>query len=362
MIVIGAGIVGAACADALTQGGLRVVVIEPSLAVSGATGAGMGHLLILDENEAEFSITRYSRDRWNQMAMEMPSSLEYERCGTIWIAAVPEELPLLKQRCAFLQSRQVRAEILDSQQLAEAEPNLRPGLPGGLFIPDDAILYPPAAAGWLLKRAEQRGAAVLTGKRVTHIQAWGVELEDGSRLEAHHVVCATGMWTPQLIGGLPIQPRKGHLVITDRYPGFVRHAVMELGYLKSAHGRESESVAFNVQPRKTGQVLIGSSRQFGVTDARPESRIISSMVQRAIDFMPRIAQLSALRAWTGFRAATPDRLPMVGPVANRPNCLLCAGHEGIGITTCLASAGLVSAFILGDRPPLDPKPYAVERF
>src|SRR5205085_10849851 len=110
----------------------------------------------------------------------------------------------------------------------------------------------------------------------------------------------------QLTPGLPIRPRKGHLAITDRYPGLVSHQILELGYLKSAHGSQQDSVAFNVQPRATGQLLVGSSRQFDVESPEVDRGILARMLRRAIEYMPALAGVSVLRAWTGLRAATPD--------------------------------------------------------
>src|SRR4030095_4614283 len=107
-------------------------------------------------------------------------------------------------------------------------------------------------------------------------------------------VNASGSWAPELTPGIDVRKRKGHLVITDRYPGFVRHQLVELGYLKSAHLLTSDSVAFNVQPRRTGQVLIGSSRQYGVDESRVEAAILSDMLARAAAYMPGITQLSAI--------------------------------------------------------------------
>ena len=77
---------------------------------------------------------------------------------------------------------------------------------------------------------------------------------------------AAGVWSTDLVKDLKIRKKKGHLIITERYPNFVKHQLIELGYLKSAHSSESDSVAFNVQPRATEQVLIGSSRQFDVEE------------------------------------------------------------------------------------------------
>ena len=80
-------------------------------------------------------------------------------------------------------------------------------------------------------------------------------------LRADVIVNAAGAAAASLTPQLPVIPRKGHLVITERYPGFCRHQVAELGYLASAHVMTSESVACNVQPRSTGQVIVGSSRE-----------------------------------------------------------------------------------------------------
>ena len=99
---------------------------------------------------------------------------------------------------------------------------------------------------------------------------------------------ATGAWAPELTPGIEVRKRKGHLVITDRYPGFVRHQLIELGYLKSAHSTAADSVAFNVQPRRTGQVLIGSSRQYGAGDSAIDAAILSRMIERAWQYMLRV--------------------------------------------------------------------------
>ena len=103
------------------------------------------------------------------------------------------------------------------------------------------------------------------------LRAGGVRLRDGSFISAGLVVNSAGSWSPAVDAGLEVKKRKGHLVITDRYPNFVRHQLVELGYLKSAHSLTAESVAFNIQPRKTGQLLIGSSRQFGVDDSHVDN-------------------------------------------------------------------------------------------
>ena len=151
------------------------------------------------------------------------------------------------------------------------------------------------------------------------------------------------------------------MLITDRYPGFVRHQLIELGYLKSAHSLKSDSVAFNVQPRLTGQLLIGSSRQYGLEDPAVDYPILSRMLRRAVEYMPELAQLSGIRVWTGFRAATPDKLPLIGRAPGFSRVYVASGHEGLGITTSLGTAKLLVDQIL-NRPSLIPcEPYLAER-
>ena len=97
----------------------------------------------------------------------------------------------------------------------------------------------------------------------------------------------------------------------------MRHQLVELGYLKSAHSTIGDSVAFNVQPRKTGQILIGSSRQYDVEDKQVDNPILLRMLCRAEEYMPSLGPMSAIRVWTGFRASTPDKLPLIGPWPGR---------------------------------------------
>ena len=359
-VVVGAGIVGAACARALAEAGLRVLVLERHFPGGGTTAAAMGHLVVMDDSEAQFALTSCSRRLWTELRDELPDACEDDACGTLWVAADAEELEHVRRKAAYYRERGVAAEILDERQVAEAEPSLRTDLAGALRIPDDRVIYPPNAARWLLERAVASGAEARSGCAVWRIEARRVVC-DGGAIEADVVINAAGCDAPRLTPGLPITPRKGHLVITDRYPGFCRHQLVELGYLKSAHSMSSESVAFNVQPRATGQLLIGSSREFVGEDASINRSLRDQMLRRAISYLPGLAGLQALRTWIGFRPATEDKLPLIGRWEAVAGLWIAAVHEGLGITTALGTALLLTDLILGRRPALDPAPFAPAR-
>ena len=360
-IIVGAGIVGAACADGCARQGMSVLVVDRDVVGSGATAAGMGHIVVMDDSEAQFSLTRYSQQLWQQLRPELPSDVEYEQCGTIWVATDEEEMAEVRRKQRYYGSRSVAAEVLDARSMEEAEPNLRKGMAGGLLVPDDGVLYPPCAARFLLERAQSTNAVVETGSAVTQIGRGMVRLANGTEFSTAIIVNAGGAWSTALTPGLGIKQRKGHLLITDRYPNFVRHQLVELGYLKSAHSTADDSVAVNVQPRKTGQILIGSSRQYDAEYSQVDNAILVRMLQRAEEYLPGLSAMSAIRVWTGFRAATADKLPLIGPWPEDKTIWLATGHEGLGITTSQATARLLVDQITGKKSAIPVEPFLPSR-
>jgi len=357
VLVIGAGIVGAACAQELTAAGLSVAVLEKGEPGFGATAAGMGHILVLDDSEAQIKLTAYSRHLWHSFG---PSDrTEFRTTGTLWVAS-NEEMGAIELRRDFYCKYGVDAEVVGQDQLYQLEPALAPGLAGGMRIPSDAVLYPPTATIELLDRAVRSGATYVRSEIKT-VGPHSVELMNGQTMEATHVILATGADATKLLPTLPIRKRKGHLAITDRLPQpLIRHQLIETGYLQSAHGSDQASVAFNLQPRSTGQLLIGSSRQF---ESSPEVElpIVERMLGQAVCYVPALRDCLVTRIWTGFRAATPDGLPLIGPYPEIAGLILATGHEGLGITTSLATAKLVLQHVTGAKAEVDPTPYLPDR-
>lgn len=354
--IVGGGIVGAACAAEFAREKLSVVVIEDDMIGAGATAAGMGHIVVMDDSDAQFALTRYSQQLWRELHDELPSDVEFDLSGTIWVAADEEEMGEVRRKQSYYGARGVPTQVLDPVSLRTAEPHLRDGLAGGLLVPEDGVLYPPCAARFLLQSAQSGGAEV-RAQRAEQISQEKVRLDDGSEIDAGIVVNAAGALSPALTPGIDVKKRKGHLVITDRYPGYVRHQLVELGYLKSAHSLTADSVAFNVQPRRTGQLLIGSSRQYGAEHREVDPGIVKRMLARALEYMPGLKQLVGIRTWTGFRAATPDKLPLIGPSPTQQGVYLATGHEGLGITTSLATAKLLVDQVMNRRSAIPVEPY-----
>lgn len=365
VFVVGGGIVGAACASACARAGFEVTLFDGRPPGSASSAAGMGHVVVMDDSEAQMRLTRLGRELWDGFVREHEGDarIETDRTGTLWVAEDAEDMAAVHSKHAYYAEHGVASEVLDEAALREAEAQLRAGLPGALRVPGDFVVYAPAVVDLLVQDALANGARVesCAVRQIEDLEGRGRIHRNGGggadALEADWVINAAGqaalqLFCPEGFDTSLLRQRKGQLAITDRYPGYARHQLVELGYLKSAHGHAASSVAFNLQPRRTGQMLLGSSREFDNEDPRVDAELMHRMVERATSFLPGIGSLRVVRTWAGFRSATPDHLPMVGPSARGSRVLFACGHEGLGITTSLSTARLLVDF-LGDGSASD---------
>ncbi|MBV8041930.1 FAD-binding oxidoreductase [Pluralibacter sp.] len=349
VIVIGAGIIGAACAWRLAKRGLQVTLIDDSQ--PGATAAGMGHLVCMDDDPAELTLSAWSLRLWHELTPQLPDDCAWRGCGTLWLAENDADMAVAHEKQRRMAARQTRSGLQTAAQVAQREPLLRTGLAGGLWVPDDSIVYAPNAARWFIADA---------GERLTHLHdsARAIEepvvlLHSGKRVQAAAIVVACGLGANTLLEENWLRAKKGQLAITDRNSPPVHHQLVELGYGASAHAGGT-SVAFNVQPRPTGQLLIGSSREFDNTDRALDLPLLGTMLARARHFLPSIADLTIIRCWSGYRAASLDGNPLIGPHPSRRGVWLALGHEGLGVTTAPATAHLLAAQLLEEPSPVAP--------
>ncbi|MCG2583079.1 FAD-binding oxidoreductase [Massilia sp. TS11] len=356
VLVVGAGMVGTACALALRRAGLSVCVVDAMAPGSGTTAAGMGHLVALDDHAPELDLCLHSLALWRDFFAEHPGVGEPWHCGTLWVAESEAQMEEARLRAARLGARGYPAELLSGAQVAALEPQLRPGLAGGLRVPGDSVVYPPAVAHHIAYRLLGADALVL-GARVVRIGPGEVELESGRRLRAEHIVVAAGATVGALLPEVPVFARKGHLAITDRYPGSLSHQIVSMNYGQTEPGSDALAVAANVQPRPTGQWLVGSCRQDGQTDTRLDPAVLGKVLATAIGLLPCLAGMRVLRAWAGMRPAAPDGLPLIGAHPRRSGVWLAVGHEGLGVTTALGTASLLADLILGRRPAIASAPF-----
>lgn len=359
VVVVGAGIVGAACAYFLAKEGCKVTVLDARR--GGATAAGMGHLVIMDDLLPELELSHWSVNYWHQLGQQLSAACAYRRTPTLWLASSDAEMQIAREKYQRLTAQGVNCRLVDAATLYAIELKLKQGLWGGLEVKDDGILYAPCAAEWLLQQYPQHIG--VKDIKVVELNEQYVKLANDEILQPDSIVLANGIHATEFFPELPIEPKKGHLAITDRYPEIhLSHTLVALAYAASTQATSGISVACNIQPRPTGQLFLGSSRQFDTTDPDVEPEVFVRVLQQVIDYLPCLADLNIIRAWTGFRAASPDGIPIIGRHPNYDSIFLAVGHEGLGVTTATGTGALIASHICQTPFVLNPTPFLPDRF
>lgn len=356
--VIGAGIVGAACAYYLTRAGLRVAVLDRAHPCAGTSAACDGLLLLWDKRPGpELEFGRISLRLWKELAAELPREIEHEQKGSMVLADTGAALAGVSELAATMAAQGVAVEVLDGPVLHRLVPSLAPDLPGGAWFPDDAQVEPRRATMALLEAARAGGASVHRDSPIVAIERGrgggieGVRTPAGA-IATPHVVIAAGAWSGEvasLVGAtVPVRPRKGHLVVIERAPPLVRAPLLEAGYTATVGtGEAGVAVATVVEGTRSGTLLLGSSREFVGFDRTADARVIGAIAERAMRFLPALERLRAIRTYAGLRPYSPDHFPIVGPLPGIPGCYVATGHEGAGICLAAGTGRLIAQWITG---------------
>ncbi|MEU0228081.1 FAD-binding oxidoreductase [Streptomyces sp. NPDC006284] len=370
VVVVGAGMVGAACAWYAARSGLDVIVVDRGPVAGGTTGAGEGNLLVSDKAPGpELDLALLSARLWSELPGELGPAVEYEAKGGVVVAETPEALAGLETFAAGQRAAGVTAAAVAADRLHELEPRLAPGLAGAVHYPEDAQVMPALAAAHLLRAS---GARLRTGRTVTGIRRGpdgavrGVRTDRGD-LHAPAVVNAAGPWAGEVaaLAGvrLPVLPRRGHVLVTEPLPPRVRHKVYAADYV---HDVASDAAGLRTSPvvegTAAGPVLIGASRERVGFDRSVSVPALRALAAGATRLFPFLAEVRAVRTYAGFRPYLPDHLPAIGPDPRAPGLLHACGHEGAGIGLSTGTGHLIAQLLSGERAALDLDAFRPDRF
>ncbi|TMK59853.1 MAG: FAD-dependent oxidoreductase [Actinobacteria bacterium] len=380
VVVVGGGIIGAACADELTRRGASVTLLERDELASGASGRNQG-LWVPPEDPALHAIASRSLARYLEIADEspLPFRIDPRPIGTVFVAVDEEDLTAAKDTLAAISAGGFAVTELDEATLAEAEPAVARDLAAAWFIDAGHRLDPAALTVALALLAASREAvirhhlsarALLTDRdRVT-----GVVTDEG-KIAADEVVVAAGPWSPRLLEPLgirlPILGVRGWLVRVDPGRPLARHLVRTAegnGAVAAARAGDiarsglprSEGYGSIVHPYDDGTALIGSSRAAWLTPEPEDPSAPRQLLTNAIRIVPRLADAVMLSSWWGLRPMTPDERPVIGRV--RDGLVVATGHGSEGVINGAGTAELVASIVLGERPPFDQSLFDPFRF
>ncbi|MFJ4241253.1 NAD(P)/FAD-dependent oxidoreductase [Streptomyces iakyrus] len=371
VVVVGAGVVGAATALYAARAGLDTVVVDRGPVGGGTTGAGEGNLLVSDKEPGpELELALLSARLWAALAREgLGEAVEYEAKGGVVVAGTDRALAGLEKLAAEQRAAGVEAVPVPPDRLTDLEPYLTPGLAGGMHYPQDAQVMPALAAAHLLRASKAR---VLTGREVTGIlrgpdgAVRGVRTGRGD-LHAPAVVNAAGTWGGEVAAragvSLPVLPRRGFVLVTEPLPPRIRHKVYAADYVADV---ASDSAALQTSPvvegTPAGPVLIGASRERVGFDRSLSLPAVRALAAGATGLFPFLARVRAMRTYAGFRPYLPDHLPAIGPDPRAPGLFHACGHEGAGIGLATGTGQLIAQALTGRTPDLDLGPFRPDRF
>ncbi|WP_435240448.1 NAD(P)/FAD-dependent oxidoreductase [Streptomyces cucumeris] len=377
VLVIGAGVVGAACAYYCTAAGLRVEVVERGTIGGGTSGAGEGNILVSDKEPGpELELALLSSRLWRELGAELGAeALEYEAKGGVVVAGSAETAEGLRRFTAGQRASGVHATDIGPDELFALEPRLTREAVGGAHYPQDAQVQPVLATAHLLRHARRRGARVHCGTRVTgfvrdrHDAVIGVRTDSPTMPVRHArwVINAAGTWAGELAGlagaPVPVLPRRGFVLVTEPLPRVVRHKVYTAEYVANvASGDAGLETSVVVEGTRGGTVLIGASRERVGFDREMSLPVLRKLAAQAIGLFPFLSEVSLLRSYLGFRPYCPDHLPVIGPDPRAPGLLHACGHEGAGIGLASATGHLLAQRLTGAEPDLDLTPFRPQRF
>ena len=372
VVVIGAGIVGAACCYYLARAGLKVAVIERGAVAAGTTGAGEGNILVSDKEPGpELELAQLSVRLWRRLGDELGPDAELEPKGGLVVAAGPEERRQLDDFAAAQAAAGVKVRTVGHAGLRDLEPYLADELAGGVLYPEDMQVQPMMAAALMLRAARDLGAELRLHEEVTAIETAagrvaGVRTSTGG-LSAGLVVNAAGTWAGELAAraglALPVLPRRGFIVVTEPLPRMIRHKVYTADYVANvASGSAGLEISTVVEATASGTVLIGASRERVGFDRTSSMKIVGTLAAQAVRLFPVLAGVRAIRFYRGFRPYCPDHLPVIGSDARLPALLHACGHEGAGVGLAPATGHLIAQIVTGQTAAVSLAPFDPGRF
>lgn len=338
VVVVGGGLIGAACADALAGDGHKVALFEAGSFVREASWAGGGILHPIHPwryPEPLHPLLRAAPAAHVECAADLLErtghDVELLASGVLVMGA---ELDRLAAWCGD----EVPHERLDA---AVAEPEIS--------VSGDALLLPEARqvrnqrlARAFLEGARLRGAELFDHTPVIETGSGGLRTARGQVAAGCTVVCA-GAWAAQLVPDLDVEPVRGQILLYETEPGTYRHVVI------FASGEY-------LVPRKDGRVLFGSTLERAGFDSRPQQEACERLAGRA-EQLAGLAPEQLRAAWAGLRPATPSQLPYLGRHPGRMELILACGHYRNGILLAPLTGRIVADLVAGRDPCVDLAPY-----
>jgi glycine oxidase len=353
-IVIGAGLIGLAVADALARRGLTVRVLDERAAHEAASWAGAGMLAPHPERAGHEAFERLclrSFERYPAFVADLVERTAFDpklrTDGVLIVAPSGSAAERLRERARELRARAVGATWLDAAEARDAEPALGADQHGALLVAagghvDNRRLLAALEAACRAAGVEIERDATGVRVEIEHDRVTGARTSR-DRFAASHVVNAAGAWAGRIPGvptvaAVPVVPVKGQMLALSCAPPPVRRVTwLDDHYLV---------------PREDGRLLVGATIERAQFDGRVTAGAVRELLDAVLDRLPVLNDAALVETWAGLRPGTPDGLPYLGPTPVEGYVLAC-GHYRNGILLAPETAHAIAELVDGKRAELD---------
>jgi len=373
-VIIGAGVIGASIAYHLTRHGIRPLVLEKSDPAAGSSGACDGLVFMQSKKPGlHLKLALESRRRFDDLVDTLGKSIEFKNPGGMCLIESETEQAAMRLFVAEQRTSGLDVELIDGAEARRREPCLSEKVIAATFSALDSQVNPYALTFAFLRAAKSAGTRILTGEEVKRIDAvsgktTGV-LTGSGRISAPVVINAAGAWAAEVgrLAGLeiPIKPRRGQIVVTAAVPPLIRHCLISAQYVAVKFTPElaaTGGMGFSLEQADSGNILIGSTREFVGFDRRTTFEGIRTIASRIAPVIPALTHVPVIRTFGGLRPYTPDGLPILGKVAGLEGFIMAAGHEGDGIALSPITGELIADLIATGRTQFPLEDFRLERF
>jgi len=346
--ILGAGIIGVSIADALARLGAGVTVLDARAPGRGASQASAGILAPYTEASHESPLLPFAArslalfDEFVAGASARSGiRIEYARTGTLEVAFDDAGARHLRMMATWLEAANEPADWLEPADVAGIEPQVTPDNLGALFIRSHGYVGVPSLMRALTQSARLAGAVFEAPVEVLDVSSGPDHLivRAGARAyAADAVVVAAGSWS----GGLRIDGRPGWPVRP------VRGQLLELQW--AADQTMPQRVVWGpgcyCVPWSTGAMLVGATSEEAGFDERATVDGVARLTAAVSALLPAARNAAVADIRVGLRPATPDGLPIVGPLRETPRIVAATGHFRNGILLAPLTAQAVSRYLM----------------
>jgi len=340
ILVIGAGALGLASAEALLLQGEVVTVLEQGAVGQESSWAGGGILSPLcpwDYPDAVTQLTSRGASLFGAWAESLRQATgidpEYSACGMLVLP--PFDVHAAQHWCADHGVNFVLDDV-------------------GLLLPEVAQARNPRLLQSLRARVEQLGGRIIEQCAVQKIQfeqdAIGNVLTSRGEFSAEKYIVTAGAWSKQLLGAqalqLDIKPIRGQMLLFKFDTPPLPHIVLQQDLY--------------LIPRRDGHLLVGSTLEDVGFDKSTTAATREKLMQRAVAILPSLRCMPVVKHWAGLRPGSPDNIPSIGRHPQMHNLYINSGHFRYGVTMAPASVELLLNEINGAPQPFDVTPYRWE--